>query len=449
MQVHSCADRAVPARKRKQYVVPLSRYARVVDPPCADMGILTVFVDNAKGLKAADRNGYSDPYAQFTLNGAKVFKSDTKKKTLNPTWNEKFEVEVVRPSCAFAQLAGPLSSRCQPSRVHADFRIDVYDWDRVGTADKLGRGNISLADLEPMQQFPLKVELKDPNSETSQGVVNLRMIFRPGFIIRSRQATSTVSGLGRTGTVIGGGVVQVGSGVGHVGVGAVKGVGKLGYTGVTGVGKLGYSGVRKVVPGHKRTGTASTVDADGTPVAEEDGSVAAVVPSADASRANGEAGGPTGAGKLSITVLGATGLPDAEHKTYVAIRLNGKKVDHTKTSHLAETPTWDETFTTETGEGGGELEFTVFVPKTIGKDKELGHATAKVFDVIQPAAGVMEAATQLPLDSGAGEINVRLAFSPKSASGANFEREASVSSASPQNRKLSNVFGRGREKTPA
>lgn len=60
------------------------------------MGMLTVFVDGAKGLKAADRNGYSDPYAQFTLNGLKVFKSDVKKKTLNPTWNEKFDVEVVR-----------------------------------------------------------------------------------------------------------------------------------------------------------------------------------------------------------------------------------------------------------------------------------------------------------------------------------------------------------------
>lgn len=37
-----------------------------------DMGMLTVMVDNAKGLKAADRNGYSDPYIEFKLNGLKV-----------------------------------------------------------------------------------------------------------------------------------------------------------------------------------------------------------------------------------------------------------------------------------------------------------------------------------------------------------------------------------------
>jgi Ca2+-dependent lipid-binding protein len=40
--------------------------------------------------------GKSDPYAVFTLNGQKVFKSQTKKKTLNPEWNENFIVSVVR-----------------------------------------------------------------------------------------------------------------------------------------------------------------------------------------------------------------------------------------------------------------------------------------------------------------------------------------------------------------
>lgn len=40
--------------------------------------------------------GKSDPYAVFSLNGSKVFKSETKKKTLVPEWNETFEVTVVR-----------------------------------------------------------------------------------------------------------------------------------------------------------------------------------------------------------------------------------------------------------------------------------------------------------------------------------------------------------------
>jgi Ca2+-dependent lipid-binding protein len=47
-------------------------------------------------LPAADRNGKSDPYCRFVLNGEEVHKSEVKKKTLNPKWGENFEVEVVR-----------------------------------------------------------------------------------------------------------------------------------------------------------------------------------------------------------------------------------------------------------------------------------------------------------------------------------------------------------------
>ena len=67
---------------------------------------------NAKGLAAADRSGKSDPYVVFTLNGQKVFKSETKKKTLSPVWNESFETLV-------------------PSRVAAKFNFEINDWDRV------------------------------------------------------------------------------------------------------------------------------------------------------------------------------------------------------------------------------------------------------------------------------------------------------------------------------
>ena len=39
--------------------------------------------------------GKSDPFAVFTLNGQRVFKSQTKKKTLTPEWFEDFVVSVV------------------------------------------------------------------------------------------------------------------------------------------------------------------------------------------------------------------------------------------------------------------------------------------------------------------------------------------------------------------
>ncbi|KAI9615270.1 hypothetical protein KEM48_005698 [Puccinia striiformis f. sp. tritici PST-130] len=106
----------------------------------SEYGLLTVFLDHAKDLMAADRNGYSDPYAQFVLNGAKVFKSSVQKKTLNPKWTERFDVEI-------------------PSRAAAEFYVNVYDWDRVGTSDKLGQGRIDLSNIEPMIQSTVLVNL--------------------------------------------------------------------------------------------------------------------------------------------------------------------------------------------------------------------------------------------------------------------------------------------------
>ena len=51
-----------------------------------NMGVLRVDVLHAKGLMAADRSGKSDPYVVFTLNGMKVFKSETKKKWVMRTY---------------------------------------------------------------------------------------------------------------------------------------------------------------------------------------------------------------------------------------------------------------------------------------------------------------------------------------------------------------------------
>jgi Ca2+-dependent lipid-binding protein len=48
----------------------------------------------------------------FTLNGHKVHKSEHKKKTLTPVWNEKFEVQV-------------------PSRVASRFEVELFDWNQV------------------------------------------------------------------------------------------------------------------------------------------------------------------------------------------------------------------------------------------------------------------------------------------------------------------------------
>ena len=57
---------------------------------------MTVTVISASGLKAADKSGTSDPFAIFSVNGEKVYKTETYKKQLNPTFkNEVFTVPIV------------------------------------------------------------------------------------------------------------------------------------------------------------------------------------------------------------------------------------------------------------------------------------------------------------------------------------------------------------------
>lgn len=65
------------------------------------MGKLKIIVSSAENLLAGDINGFSDPYVKIegTFGSQKVnFKSKVIKKTLNPTWNQIFDLENVSVS---------------------------------------------------------------------------------------------------------------------------------------------------------------------------------------------------------------------------------------------------------------------------------------------------------------------------------------------------------------
>ncbi|TVY20905.1 Uncharacterized protein LARI1_G001315 [Lachnellula arida] len=135
-----------------------------------NMGKLRVDVLDASDLPSADRNGYSDPYCKFELNGKDVFKTKVQKKTLHPAWNEFFELDIA-------------------SRTAAKFVCRVYDWDFGDKADFLGAADINLDLLDPFsaQEYNLVLDGKS-------GSVRLRLLFRPDYVTRSRQGSSTFSG---------------------------------------------------------------------------------------------------------------------------------------------------------------------------------------------------------------------------------------------------------------
>jgi len=179
----------------------------VLDPSESinNMGNLRVDVLDAQDLPAADSNGKSDPYVKFDLNGQEVFKTKTQKKTLHPAWNEYFEVPV-------------------PSRTGAKFKATVWDWDFADKPDLLGATDINLALLEPFKAQEMRFNL-----DGKSGTLRLRLVFRPDYVTRTRQGSSTFSGTfavpgkivtGVAGVPLKGGVAVAGV-VGHgVGKGA-------------------------------------------------------------------------------------------------------------------------------------------------------------------------------------------------------------------------------------
>lgn len=170
-----------------------------------NMGTLRVDVLDGQDLPSADRNGKSDPYCKFELNGEEIYKTKVQKKTLQPVWNEFFEVAV-------------------PSRTAAKLTVDVYDYDFADKPDFLGAAHINLESLDPFRASESKYML-----DGKSGTIRLRLMFRPAYITRSRQGTSTFGNTfsaptrivtGVAGVPLKGGVAVAGA-VGHgVGKGA-------------------------------------------------------------------------------------------------------------------------------------------------------------------------------------------------------------------------------------
>ena len=161
-----------------------------------NMGTLRVDVLDAADLPAADRNGFSDPYCKFKLNDKEVYKTKIQKKTLHPAWNEFFECPV-------------------SSRTAAHFRVSCFDWDMGEKDDLLGESDINLELLEPFRPQEISLRL-----DGKSGALRLKMLFKPDYVTRSRQGSSTFSGTFATpGKIVGAPV----KGVGMVGGGVVKG----------------------------------------------------------------------------------------------------------------------------------------------------------------------------------------------------------------------------------
>lgn len=385
-----------------------------------NQGTLRVDVLDAADLPAADRNGFSDPYCKFILNDKDVYKTKTQKKTLHPAWNEYFEVPV-------------------RSRTAAKFEVKIYDWDFGDKSDFLGQAAINLNILEPFQQQEVTLGL-----DGKSGAIRLKMLFKPDYVVRSRQGSSTFSGtFAVPGKVIGAPVKGVGKGAVFVGGNVVRGATFLGR------------GFRR----RKSRGEKTDDDEEDAPNGLGEDTPMISVENADAgssSAANthkryqslgaqsmaSTVGGGLGAaeqGIANISVVSANGFPLGTN-VRVLIKLDtsrGAKEVH-KTKHI-KAPQGSVTFEHETFKVPctADASFRVVVKdhSTFGGGDELGEAQFFVDD--QGSGG------EKNVPVGEGTVVIRSSFAPN----ADASRRTSVVGGvpkSPTSRK--GLLSRGRDR---
>ncbi|KAF2186388.1 tricalbin [Zopfia rhizophila CBS 207.26] len=353
-----------------------------------NQGTLRVDVLDAADLPAADRNGFSDPFCKFVLNGKEVYKTKTQKKTLHPAWNEFFEIPV-------------------RSRTAAEFEVNVYDWDFGDKADFLGKAAINLEILEPFTGQTVDLGL-----DGKSGTIRLKMLFKPDYVTRSRQGSSTFSGtFAVPGKVIGAPVKGVGKGAVLVGGGVVRGATFLGR---------GFKRRKSRGPnGTEDFEREDTPNGDDTPVISvEKDAGGATTPnnhnrhkSWGAQSFSSRFGGTAGDGEqgtANITVVSASGFPPGTN-VRVHVRLDsgkGSKEVH-KTEHI-KASSGSVTFENESFKAPctADASFRMIVKdhSMFGRDDELGEAQFFVDD--QGSGG------EKTVSVGKGNVVVRSRFTP-------------------------------------
>lgn len=132
-----------------------------------DVGLVTLDILSASGLKPVDRNGKSDPFCVIKLDGIEIHRTDKQRRTLNPVWNDAIKFPML-------------------SRSRQVLLLEVYDWDLTHDDELLGLANLDLSLITPNNSTQFELQLD------TEGTMLIRATFKPQFV---RPKLSKSSGL--------------------------------------------------------------------------------------------------------------------------------------------------------------------------------------------------------------------------------------------------------------
>ncbi|OZJ05187.1 hypothetical protein BZG36_02423, partial [Bifiguratus adelaidae] len=383
---------------------PVIQYQMERSESLDNQGQLNVTLLKANGLIAADRGGTSDPYVVAKLGEAKLFKSQTYKKTLDPVFkNETFQVGI-------------------QSRETARLTLEIYDFDQVGTADELGVTEVPLAG-DAVEAFmardrQLPVMLKGQQA----GTITVRLNWQPQLLARKKTgtvftgATRMLTGapgavFGAGGKVVGGGAKVVGGGVGAVGHGLKQGGSALasGF----GFGKKKLSQDMTHADGMVNSTSNESIQP------QQNGNLSQLAPAQAAQGVNTQGGNMVGApGTVSFTILEASGLRAVDRggssDPYVRVKVGNKEIFKSKIKKKTLEPHWDETFTYHVDPSPITFDIILKDHNAIGKDEGLGEFVFPLWDIMKHQPGQPSHFEEwLALQpQGSGKLRVRVEFTP-------------------------------------
>jgi len=186
-----------------------------------NMGVLTIHVDDGKVI-GVDSSGTSDSYVVFNLNGNKVYETKEQKKTLEPRWDERFDINI-------------------RSRRNAELELELKDWNKIEKDTTIGTGILSLIGLVPNQNLVVPVDIISKDNKYV-GIVNIILNFKPEIVHFSKQDRERSSESGAP--------VKVINNVAKGGFTVAKGVVMAPSSVVSGI----ASGISKTFKGNKSKG---------------------------------------------------------------------------------------------------------------------------------------------------------------------------------------------------